>query len=133
MTRTTWVRIAIGAVALSLLLALGVGLLTYSRWGRFALGISTLVIANQSGTPLQDVRVSLVPAGSAPTSQAFETIASGESRVIAVRTSDLTVDRLDYTINGEVFSYAEGGIACPGERFTLSITGPGRVTASHVR
>lgn len=41
------------------------------------------------------------------------------------------LDRLDYTINGEDFSYAEGGIACPGERFVLSITGLGSVTTHY--
>lgn len=133
MTRATLVGAAIGAAALLLLLAVGAGLLSHSRWGRVVRGISTLVVANESSAPLQGVRVSFVPAGSAPTSQAFDIIAPGESRAIPVRTSDLMLDRLDYTINGEEFSYAEGGIACPGERFILSIKGPGQVTSGYAR
>ncbi len=131
MTRAAWMRTGITAIALALLLAAGMGILTYSRWGRFARGISTLVVANQSGVPLEDVRISFVPAGSVPTSQAFETIAAGESRTIAVRTSDLVVDRLHYTLKGQAFTYDKGGIACPGERFVLSITGPGSVTTNY--
>jgi hypothetical protein len=133
MMRSKWVKGAVFVASVALLLALGTGALWCSRWGRFILGISTFVVSNESATPLREVRVSFVAAGCGPASRTFDAIAPGKSRVIRVHTSDLILDRLEYNMGGEGHSYSEGGIACPGEEFVLSIKGPGQVTTSYRR
>ena len=119
--------------ALSLLVIVTGAYVYNSFWGRAVLGISTVVVANDSGSELRNVRVSLWASPSGPINRTFDAIAPGESQAIRVRTSDLFVHRLDYAIEDEECSYAEGGIACRGERFIISIKGPRHVTTGYGR
>ncbi len=131
MTRRKATRAAILGAAILLLLVLAVVYSSESYLGRLIRGIAVVVVENDSNTPLLDVRLSLTASGAEPTTHTFDAILPGENREVRMRTPDLIVDRLEYVIEGEASSFAEGGIACPGERFFLFVKGPDNVTPGY--
>ena len=108
------------------------GVLTYcSQTGRAVLGISTVVVANDSNEDLTDVRVALSTAQPTAIIKSFPRIPKGTRKFIRIRTSDLVVDSMDFILNGNKMRYTESGLACPGEELLLSIGASGKVNAHY--
>jgi hypothetical protein len=120
-------------VVLLCILVVGSIYLSHTRWGRFVRGISTIVVENNSSTALRHIRVSLLNSDLVRINKTCDKIAPGGCWAIPVHTSDLVLDRLDYNIGDTGCSYEKGGIACPGERFVISIKSTEDVTTRYDR
>ena len=131
MTRKRFVKsITVGGALLTLIIAICL-YMYFSRIGRFVRGVSTIAVANESTVTIHNASISLLTDKPGPINLEFDAILPGEYQAIPVNTPDLILEYLNYTINGEEYSYTGGGIACPGERFILSIEGPDQVTTRY--
>lgn len=106
-------------------------LLWNTRLGRAVLGQSTFVIANNSGSDLKDVRLELRPAGARIVTKHFSTITKGSSEAVRVTTSDLYMDSLQFSLNGERKEYSHMGLATKGEILVFSVEPGGTINTFH--
>jgi hypothetical protein len=120
-------------IALSLgVAACAAAVLVYdSRLGRTMLGVCRVVVENNSGRSLTDVRIVLSTAESTKITRDLPRMRPGEREAVSARTSDLVVDSLRFVLGGSKVDYSDGGLVCPGEEIVLSVGVDGRVDARY--
>jgi len=92
----------------------------------------TIEIRNEAGVPLSDVRIVLF-SSSRQWTEHVPVIEAGKRVRFRRRVSDLFVSTLRFTLDGKASTWSEGGIACPGETYVLTVGRDGDVTSSYER
>jgi len=98
---------------------------------RSVVGISTVAFANDSGTPLHEVEVMMRAADGGTHTYRFSSLRAGRRERLAVRTSDLVLERVACLKGTQQLSYTDGGIATRGEVLLVRLDSAGRFTTSH--
>jgi len=87
-------------------------------------------IRNAAGVPLYDVRIVLFTSSQQWT-EYVPVIETGRRVRFRRRVSDLFVSTLHFTLGGKTLVWSEGGIACPGETYVLTVGSEGEVRGSY--
>lgn len=91
-----------------------------SRWGLALRGVASIHLENRSAAPVEKVAVRL-SSGTAQWTRRIERLEPGAIERISIKTPDLYVFGVDYTIDGRRSIVEEGGAACPGEILMMRI------------
>ena len=91
-----------------------------------------ILIENAGEQPLEQMRCILSVDGIAWTER-VDKIEPGEDVEFTRSTSDLFVQSLEYSVQGELHQWEEGGIAAKGETLLLQINDQGDVSTSYVK
>ncbi len=117
------------------LMGVSVGLLALSAvtagfnpfFFRAVLGITSVVVVNESGRELRDIKVQMLTSQLAPVTRDFPSLASGARAAVRIRTSDLIVNSVGLTLNGTRLEYTDGANVTPGEVLRLTVKPDGTI------
>ena len=126
--KTTPTKFIIG---LTILLAVGYWVGWRTFWGRALRGISTVSVRNESGAPFQYVHVHLTDSHRRVINRHFEFVKPHRRVRVAVRTSDLYLQRVVCEQGSQFFTFDDGDIATTGEVLELVVDSAGKFSRAY--
>jgi len=124
------------AAVFRILAVVGLFVLAVVLWdtslGRTVRRIATIEVRNESGQPIHGVVLVTQDADGNKHWAAEKKLQTGQTLSCAVSTSDLYLEVLLFGQGEEKHAYSEGGLATPGEIYSIVIKSSGKVTAGYV-
>jgi hypothetical protein len=99
--------------------------------GRAVRGVSTIAVVNRSDSPMEHVSIYMTDSQGRQMDRHFEQLLPNQTISVAVRTSDLMIQRIVGEQGTRKFAYDNGANVTPGEVFFVAWDAQGSVSSGY--